>query len=309
MTGVGSAPRDLSAWMRDVNKRLVAQERRRVNGATWDGISDKPSTFPPSPHTHDWGQITGKPQRFLPSLHTHSWEQIAGKPTTFPPSEHTHTWEQITGVPSAEGITPNTLALRNASGQIGVADPTVTGHAATKGYVDRTVSAAAAPTGVILPYGGSSAPPGYLLCQGQAVSRSTYAFLFAVLGTRYGAGDGSTTFNLPDMRGRVMVGLDTAQAEFNALGNAGGAKTHTLTEAEMPAHQHSAGLPLILPGRGPTGSWGEATKTGGPWQNYQNGGSSPDTLGPAKITVRPAGGGQAHNNLQPYITLNYIIKT
>lgn len=284
MTGVGDTPRDLQSWMRDVNKRLVAQERRRVNGATWEGIADKPSTFPPSSHTHDWGQISDKP-------------------TTFPPSAHTHDWGQITGVPSADGATPNTIALRNAQGQIGVGEPTTAGHAATKAYVDSTVLAAA-PPGVILPYGGSSAPSGYLLCQGQAVSRSTYAALFAVLGTTYGAGDGSSTFNLPDMRGRVPVGLDVGQAEFNALGNAGGAKTHTLTEAEMPSHTHYIDGPL---GAVLSGTSREPVMNGSDGAGYMPwfGGG----WGAAPARVHASGSSQPHNNLQPYITLNYIIKT
>ena len=64
------------------------------------------------------------------------------------------------------------------------------------------------PTGSVIPFGGSSAPSGFLLCYGQAVSRTTYATLFGVISTTYGTGDGSSTFNLPDLRGRVVAGQD-----------------------------------------------------------------------------------------------------
>lgn len=96
-----------------------------------------------------------------------------------------------------------------------------------------------APTGAINAYAGSIAPTGWLLCDGAAVSRATYADLFALIGTTYGVGDGTTTFNLPDMKGRVIVGK-AATGTFAALNNKGGAETHTLTTAEMPSHAHTA---------------------------------------------------------------------
>jgi microcystin-dependent protein len=80
--------------------------------------------------------------------------------------------------------------------------------------------------GMMQPFAGASAPAGWLVCDGAAVSRTTYAELFNVIGTTWGAGNGSTTFNLPDMRGRTTFGRDTAQTEFNALAESGGAKTH-----------------------------------------------------------------------------------
>lgn len=98
-----------------------------------------------------------------------------------------------------------------------------------------------APTGVINAYAGSIAPTGWLLCDGAAVSRATYADLFSLLGTTYGAGDGATTFNVPNLKGRVAVGRDSAQTEFDTLGETGGAKTHTLTESEIPSHLHADG--------------------------------------------------------------------
>jgi microcystin-dependent protein len=114
--------------------------------------------------------------------------------------------------------------------------------------------------------------------------------LFNAIGVIYGAGDGSTTFNVPDMRGRVAVGRDSAQSEFNSLGEIGGEKTHTLTIAEMPAHNHS--LPGALIPRGTGAQFRELAGTG------VNNVSSLNT-----------GGSAAHNNLQPYRVLNFIIKT
>ncbi len=85
----------------------------------------------------------------------------------------------------------------------------------------------------------ANAPAGFLLCDGAAVSRATYAALYTALGDTYGAGNGTTTFNVPNLKGRVPVGLDSGQTEFDALAETGGAKTHTLTSAEMPSHTHT----------------------------------------------------------------------
>lgn len=106
-------------------------------------------------------------------------------------------------------------------------------------------------TGTILDYAGATAPNGWLLCYGQAVSRTTYKNLFARIGTTYGAGDGSTTFNLPDCRGRAIIGKDNMGGtaanrvttagggiDGTTLGAAGGAEKHQLTAAQMPKHTH-----------------------------------------------------------------------
>ena len=137
------------------------------------------------------------------------------------------------------------------------------------------------PTGAVLPYAGSSAPTGFLLCDGSAVSRTTYANLFAVIGTTYGAGDGSTTFNLPNFKGRVGVGFDANQTEFNALGKTGGAKTH--------GHTITNGSGVMV-WKDPNGNVGVT--------------SGDDLLG-VGISV---GTDTTNSSLQPYITVNYIIK-
>ena len=97
------------------------------------------------------------------------------------------------------------------------------------------------PTGTVSAFAGSSAPTGYLLCDGTTVNRTTESALFAVIGTTYGVGDGSTTFNLTDLRGRVVAGMGgSLLSGTDAVADTGGASTHTLTEAEMPAHDHFA---------------------------------------------------------------------
>ncbi|MDD3084149.1 MAG: tail fiber protein, partial [Candidatus ainarchaeum sp.] len=93
------------------------------------------------------------------------------------------------------------------------------------------------PTGSITMFAGSSAPTDWLICDGSAISRTTYSDLFNIIGEIYGVGDGSTTFNIPDLRGVVPVGK-TETGTFNALNNTGGSETHTLTTSEMPSHTH-----------------------------------------------------------------------
>ena len=89
--------------------------------------------------------------------------------------------------------------------------------------------------GEIIAYGGAIAPDGWLVCDGSQVSRTVYPALFTVLGVAYGAGDGANTFNLPNLQGRVPLGLDGAHPR----GTSGGAESHTLTTANMPAHTHT----------------------------------------------------------------------
>lgn len=96
------------------------------------------------------------------------------------------------------------------------------------------------PAGSVNMYAGATAPLGWLLCDGSAVSRATYTDLFAVIGTLYGSGDGSTTFNLPDLRGRTVVGAGSGPGLTpRALTASGGSETVTLGASEIPAHTHT----------------------------------------------------------------------
>lgn len=163
------------------------------------------------------------------------------------------------------------------------------------GQIFQNNGVAVEPAGNIVITARTTAPVGWLLCQGQSLSRAAYPTLFAAIGTTYGNLD-AASFTLPNLKGRIPVGVDTAQTEFDVLGEAGGAKTHTLVVAEMPAHGHAT-----------------RTDTGGSASAFNVGNNSAIRASGASYTLDSAyttssGGGGAHNNLQPYIAMHYIIK-
>ena len=201
------------------------------------------------------------------------------------------------------------------------------------------------PVGVVVPFAGSTSPAGWQLCYGQAISRTTYAGLFATVGTTYGSGDGSTTFNVPDLRGRVVAGEDdmggTAASRLTAggsgitgttLGASGGTETHTLTSAQMPSHTHTQDSHNhtqnahghIVSANSFAGDRQIAVgPLGGDGDKYSLSDSANDaSTATANIYARDTtatniattatnqntGGGGAHLNTQPTIILNYIIK-
>ena len=146
--------------------------------------------------------------------------------------------------------------------------------------------------GIIYPFGGYPVPDGFLPCDGAAVSRTTYPELFQAIGTTWGAGDGSTTFNVPDLRGRVGIGASTA----HALGTTGGEESHTLAQNEVPSRV----VARLNTGFGSSAGYaGGANVASGTWAI----GSYADSLEYASNNGKP------HNNMQPYATVNYIIST
>lgn len=151
-------------------------------------------------------------------------------------------------------------------------------------------------SGDIIATARATARTGWMLCQGQSLLRSAFPRLFAAIGTQYGAAD-STHFNLPDARGRNLIGLDSTQAEFDVLGEKGGAKTHTLTQAQMPSHQHNHNQ-----ADGGNLSYSEAGLAN---QYVVSFGAGRANTG---IMTGTTGGGQAHPILDPYIVMNYQIK-
>lgn len=169
------------------------------------------------------------------------------------------------------------------------------------------------PSGTIVRYASSTVPTGYLSCDGSAVSRSTYSDLFSKIGTTYGSGDGSTTFNLPDCRDKVTIGAGQGSGLTNrVVATSVGANTHSLTVSEMPSHTHGTandshrhdfddtgdqaspnqGLRFVDTNGSPTGSFlaVESSTTGINQTDNQ-------------------GSGTAHNNMQPYVVCQFLIKT
>jgi len=175
-----------------------------------------------------------------------------------------------------------------------------------------------------LDYWGTTAPnSAFAFPAGQAISRTAYATLFAIMGTTYGGGDGTTTFNLPDKTGRVSAMKETTATRLTssyfggnstAMGAFGGLETHTLLIAEMPAHSHANTLndPGHTHNTSPYGLWtnqsGGAVGTGVAQANSQILATIPSATTGITIANASQGGGSAHNIVQPTIVCNYIIR-
>lgn len=181
-------------------------------------------------------------------------------------------------------------------------DINISGNYYVNGQPFTGTSGDTVPIGAIMPYSSSSIPTNWLECNGQAISRTTYADLFAAIGTTFGPGDGSTTFNLPDLCGRIPIGYGTGtdgngtSINFSPIASKGGEYQHWLTVNEMPSHNHNrveTEGPHMYPNWGTSSCWGA--------QALQMSGNAGET-------TKYVGGDQAHNNVQPFLTTKYIIK-
>ena len=191
----------------------------------------------------------------------------------------------------------------------------------TKEYYESIISAISSlqtgiPPGAIMAFATNSTPKGWLLCNGTAVSRTDYAELFAAIGTTYGSGNGSTTFNLPNLQGKMPLG----NSSTHPLAQTGGSETVTLTTAQMPRHGHSSTLSINTAGAhthnisaadGQRGSIesinttavvSPATFSG----QIATGGSHTHS---GTCSIYSTGEGQPHSNMPPYLVLRYCIKT
>lgn len=177
------------------------------------------------------------------------------------------------------------------------------------------------PIGAIMPYSSSYIPENWLECNGQAISRTTYADLFTRIGTTFGQGDGSTTFNVPNFNGRVPVGYgqgtdgNGTSVDFTPLGSTGGEYSHQLSVNELPSHDHmgrtysknyNAGV-TIPQYRSYARSYYPDSDDLGKWKFSGSGAISGGEINSTVETDR-TGSNYKHNNVQPFITTKYIIK-
>lgn len=186
------------------------------------------------------------------------------------------------------------------------------------------------PPGSLLMFAGATAPDGYLVCDGSAVSRTDYAVLFAAIGVVYGVGNGTTTFNLPDLRGRGPLGVGAGVGlTARALGSTGGAETVTLDTTMIPGHTHTGTTTSngshahTSNATGGQGNYGLALANGSNTviDTDESGGELNVWTVPGALTINAngdhthtftsdsTGGGQSHANMAPFLSVNFIIKT
>lgn len=163
---------------------------------------------------------------------------------------------------------------------------------------DLQSAGAAAPIGTVAAFAGATPPAGWLVCDGASVSRTTYAALFKVIGNSYGAAVNSSTFRLPDARGRVIVSR-AATGRMATLGAQIGAETVTLTTAQMPSHTHTVQIDGV-----DAQGWPTTLTSGGNWRTMDKKGNGAVSW----ITLTPTGGGGSHENVQPSIVMTAIIR-
>lgn len=199
------------------------------------------------------------------------------------------------------------------------------------------------PTGIVEMFAGSTAPNGWLICDGSSISRTTYSDLFKVIGTTYGAGNSNNTFTLPDMRGRMPIGVGTGSGlTARTLAATAGAETVTLSESNLPSHTHTATVGTQSANHTHTGTSGDQSVTHTHWFSHTAGTSGsyglfdsatasssgmPNTGGIQQnhthstttgtesanhthsVTNSNTGSGTPFSIMPPSIVINFIIKT
>jgi microcystin-dependent protein len=282
---------DAAPWAGITGKPVVGDMTKAVYDANNDGIVNQAAAVP-------WAGVTGRPVSYPPSAHESSHLPSGSDPLPLASPASAGLIKAVSGlttdfldgtgscqnfaaaVPSGPVVSTTSRGLLKPIS--GLATDFVDGTGTCKNLVN-----AAIPSGTLLDFAGANAPAGFLLCDGSAYSRTTYAALFAILGTTWGPGDGSTTFNVPDLRSRVSVGAGQGGTlSLRTLGAIGGEEAHKLVVAEMPSHSHGQ----VLVQSGTTG--------------YTAGGG-PLAVGASGNT----GGSGSHNTMPPFAVVTKIIKT
>ena len=228
------------------------------------------------------------------------------------PAGDSHCPDGGAALTSAGGVVYVCNGSAGAAGRNGATG--ATGAPGTPGAPGAPGVDATAPSGAVVSFAGTTAPAGWLICDGSLVSRATYPALFAAIGVTFGAGDGNTTFALPDLRGRTVLGVGQgAGLTARTLGDTFGAETHTLTINEMPSHNHGVTDPGHAHSSGTAGGFVVNGTTSGLASAGIAGGGGFQVTGwtapdPTYISIQNSGGGAAHSILPPAVALNYLIR-
>lgn len=263
------------------------------------------STFASTGHTHTYSGTTGGPSQQDSLDETNEQEG--------PNMSHTHTYSGTTSGPNSNAsVNTQGSGSGHNETQPSIVQLTVIKHTAVVPEAEDNTAKGTSISGY-----WASEPSGYLFEDGRAVSRTTYGDLFAAIGTTYGAGDGSTTFNLPNSTGRVVVNKNPSDVEFDVVGEKYGYKTVALSLAQMPSHNHSSAFASSWHGHSYSGttngpndqdSFDETNEQAAANMSHTHGFSG-GTSGPsASASIASEGGNGAHNNIQPSIVQKFAIR-